>query len=342
MKKYDIIATWQLNWFCNFDCSYCYLSPKDLKKDANLKNMRNIKKAIEFFDKVDKTFIIRITGGEPFLYKKFVNLCQELTKRHYISIVTNLSSNQVYDFAEKINPDKVDFIHASLHIQERERLGLKQDFIKKYKHLRHAGFNIYSASVMHPEVIDKFKDVFAYFGQQGIKVIPKVFRGDYQGKHYPAAYSSKEREIILYFLKKACKSQNSDDLDLFHPVLDEKLINGDISFKGRYCSAGKDFVTINSDGIIKRCGDENYYLGNIFKGSFKPLKKSKKCKARICTCPYPGLKFAEGNPKIITETPKKSFIKDFVYLHTRPVLKPVKNATKSCLDKLYNLNSKKG
>lgn len=341
MKKYDIIASWQLNWFCNFNCSYCYLLPKESRKDASLKDVHNIKKVIEFFDKVDKTFLIRMTGGEPFLYKDFVGLCQELTKRHYISIVTNLSSNQVYDFAEKINPDKVDFIHASLHIQERERLGLKQDFIKKYKHLQQAGFNIYSASVMHPEIIDKFEDIFTYFDQQGIKIIPKVLRGDYCGKHYPAAYNSKERKVILHFLKKACKSQNSDDLDLFHPILDEKLITGDLSFKGLYCSAGKDFVTINYDGIIKRCGDENYYIGDIFKGSFKPLKKSRKCNVKVCTCPYPGLKFGEGEPQILIGAPKKDFMENFVYPYTTLALKPIRTAIKNCFDKLYSLNSKK-
>lgn len=305
IKKYDITADWIMNLFCNFNCEYCFTSPKNRK---NIKYIKppNINKIIDFFNKTNLKFLIHMTGGEPFLYHNFIRLCEELTKKHYISINTNLTTNFIYDFAKKINPKKVEFIHCSLHISEREKLNLKEDFIKKFKTLENAGFNIFTTQIMHPKNFKEFDKTFKYFKDKGIIIYPKVFRGEFNKRQYPQAYNKEEKEK-LNELKKLYKTWEIKNKNIFL-ALNKESFNGESSFKDSLCSAGRKFIVIEYNGTIKRCHSENKYLGNLFKGKIKLLNKDKPCISEICQCPYDGLTFSHGNPKIITKQPSKNLL----------------------------------
>lgn len=299
--KYDILADWRINMLCNFKCKYCFFSVFiESDKKQNIEDREsNIKKIVKGFNKSGLTWLIHITGGEPFLQPNFLDLCKGLTKEHYIDINTNLSTMNVYDFAKQINPKKVASINCSLHIDERERLNLVEDFISKYNYLKRYNFNIYVTQVLYPPILQRFDKIFDFFRKNGVIVKPKVFRGYYKQKHYPANYTKEEREKILKYCEISEELDNSKSLYI-DPSLDKKFIYGDLSFSGLLCKAGKDYVVIEPDGEVMRCHGVATKIRNIFEGKINLLKKPEPCSARICPCPYSGLKYAEGIPKILS------------------------------------------
>jgi hypothetical protein len=82
-------------------------------------------------------------------------------------------------FKEKISPESVGFIHCSLHILERERLGLVGDYIDKFNILRKKGFYVFASYVMFPHLINRFEKDYEYFKKEGIILMPKIYRGNY-------------------------------------------------------------------------------------------------------------------------------------------------------------------
>ncbi len=66
-KPYDCIINWRVNQVCNFRCVYCDTS-------LNSTNQYNIysDRIEHFFKNTDKTYLICMTGGEPFLYPRYI------------------------------------------------------------------------------------------------------------------------------------------------------------------------------------------------------------------------------------------------------------------------------
>ncbi len=78
-----------------------------------------------------KQWLLKITGGEPFLHPNFVELCQTVIRTNEITVDTNLSiDKKIKDFAENIDPDKVRDVHAALNIDEREKKDEVEAFIE--------------------------------------------------------------------------------------------------------------------------------------------------------------------------------------------------------------------
>ena len=285
-RDYDKVAIWTLSKTCNFQCDYCFYSPKQmgpLKKLAwkTVETFPRInpfqtkfikpKQARKFFDQTaKKRWKIYLTGGEPFIYPNFIPLVQELSKKHLLVIYTNLG-RPVDEFIEKINPQNIDFIYASLHLGEREKMGLSvEEFIEKIKKLENAGFKVFSDFVLYPPLIKKYPVVLEKFQQAGLFIEAKVFRGVYQNKKYPDSFTAKERKQFLKYIP--------------HPV-DKAYSFQLLSFTGQPCSAGKNFFRITPSGKLTRCPDyELGNLGNVFTNTFKPHSKVQKCGVKYCNC----------------------------------------------------------
>lgn len=307
MRRHDLIANWNLNRFCNFNCDYCYCSLNE-RKDVLRKGEGDINKIINGFNRTRKIWLIHMSGGEPFLHPNFVGLCEKLTKKHYISINTNLSLN-IDKFCKEIKPEKVEFIHCSLHLNQRKKPEQIDDFIKKVKKLEKSGFNVYITQVMTSEIIKNFGKIFNFFLKKGIIIRPKIMRGDYKTKGYPQGYTKKQREVLnKYFnIIKELDKKNKIKKGHINPDLDKKFMFGYLSWKGKNCLMGKSGFFIKQAGSIYRCPNKDLYLGNIYEGSFRPLKKPTKCNAEVCNCPYYGYLYAKGKPKIISK--KTKFLK---------------------------------
>jgi MoaA/NifB/PqqE/SkfB family radical SAM enzyme len=305
---YDILADWLINKYCNYSCDYCpQANTNDHRK--SLAGQMDIETITDFFDTTGLTWLIHMSGGEPFLHPDFISLCRRLTEKHYISINSNVSLNTVDVFAENIDPERVAFIHASLHYEELKNRHSIPGFLRAINTLETAGFNTYVTQVFYPPLIKEFSQISSYFHQNNIIVHPKTFRGFYDGRLYPQEYSENERNI---FIESARRASSLVVIPYTHinPDYDLQSLQGFLSFKGSQCLAGNQYVQIDYKGNIYRCSMAGSPIGNIFNGTFNRFSGAEICPYRICSCSYYGLEYAKDEPRVVKiSSGKKRLIK---------------------------------
>ena len=120
--KWNPTGAFSVDWYigkrCNFSCSYCvdylhdYTSPH-----VPLENMTKLVDLI--FEKEGSNVLWSLTGGEPTLNPKFLDLCEYIREkgRRYISVTTNGSRTLQY---HKDMFDLVDGITQSFHFEFME------------------------------------------------------------------------------------------------------------------------------------------------------------------------------------------------------------------------------
>ena len=306
-REYDIEADWTLMTTCNFRCAYCFHTDRLL--GAKIDPPAPVKKLAAFFDASGLRWHLHLTGGEPFHYPDFLELCERLTRRHVISVNSNIDSPKVLQFVERINPDRVDFINCAVHLQQRTQRKRLPQFIEHITALRTSGFDAYVTSVMYPEVFPLFLAHWDQLAAQGAAPWPKAFRGDYDGKHYPEAYTDDERALIVDYSKRAeafYADQFSlrEDRPTIDPVIDrEVFLQGVPNFRGRQCSAGHDVVRINHRGDIYRCGGKTP-LGSIVSGEFRRMNHLTPCSEHFC--PYYCTKYSIAPPAPVQASRRSS------------------------------------
>jgi MoaA/NifB/PqqE/SkfB family radical SAM enzyme len=283
--QYDIEADWTLLKTCNFRCTYCYLASAALAGKIKLYGTPLQWKA--GFDATGRTWLIHLTGGEPTLHPAFVDLCGQLTGRHYLSINSNLSHRSVDAFAGRIDPRRVHIIHAALHDDERQAKGGRQPFIDRVHALQERHFNVLVSQVMTPQAVRRLPELAGHFRSRGLCLIPKFLRGDYQGRTYPGAYSMEEKLRIREYLAEARRNYaaviarmgEAASINLF----DDRFLDGIPSYRGRPCGAGYNFVRIDPDGTVVRCGSRTRQ-GNILRQTVRLSAAPRRCDTSYC--PY--------------------------------------------------------
>lgn len=285
--KYDIEGDWILLSSCNFRCHYCFW-PKDYLRKP-LPPIPPVEQIVEFFDETNLTWLLHLTGGEPLLIPEFVDLCQALTRKHYISVNTNLSLFYIDKFIEMVPPDRVSFLNCAIHIEEREKRGKVDDFIRKVNRLEQTGFKTMVSYVCYPSLLERLQQDFDQFMERGIVIIPKMLQGTHEGRDYPAGYTDLQRQIFQSVSLKAQAEWRK-----YHPVCQELLTinifkdhdfvnNGIPDYRGKLCDAGFRFVRIRENGDIRRCGKEDV-IGNIFTKEFHRRRGPSRCTE--VECPY--------------------------------------------------------
>lgn len=296
-RNYDIDADWHLNRTCNFNCPFCYLD--EPHKDTPGQGKFAVDTVVNAFKNTGLVWHITMVGGEPFLYPHFVELCKRLTATHGISIATNLSTKNVIDFCQEINPACVESIYCSLNFPEREKQGLVEDFIEKIGLLQEKGFNIYVTQVMWPPLTERIEKIIEDFMRRNITVRPMLFLGFYKKKSYPQAYTTQQRRLLMSLAKSVAERDPYKHKEKYrYADVDPFLIKGNLSFKGTLCLAGKDWVLIRGNGDVYCCDDDRIYLGNLYEGTIRFLTKSHRCTSDICRCARLGMLLADGLPRV--------------------------------------------
>jgi MoaA/NifB/PqqE/SkfB family radical SAM enzyme len=301
------MMSWVMNQRCNFTCEYCFYTKEYLAVENPKVGKYSPQHIAEKFNKTGQEWYIYLNGGEPFLYPKFNELCEELTQKHYISINSNISTSNCIDFADRIDPKKVYSIEASLHIEEREqRNGLKR-YLKNFLNFQEKGFPIQVVYVTYPDLFDRIEDDIHMLKSEGIKIINlKVFRGYYKLKYYPQSYTEHQREII----EKHALDKNEIN------ILEESL-----SYFGKKCGAGYDFFLMDPEGDVRRCSSSAKSYGNFFEGTFKIDKQARACPFLQCSCPYEGMNRTSAEKDNIFKI-SQEIIREgtpYIYKKARPV-----------------------
>lgn len=269
---------WNLNLHCNYRCRYCFYSDDQLSKEHPAVGKHSIGHITNCFDKTGKQWWIFLSGGEPFLYPRFVDLCKSLTKQHYITINTNCSTTNVKKFAHEIDPEKVYSINGALHIEQREqKKGALDRYIENVLLFQEKGFQFRVEYVMYPALFDRVEEDIAYLHRCGVKIVNiKVFKGKYKGKRYPLGYNSEERVLLEKYTLDKNELRFTEDK---------------MSYKGKLCRAGYEFFRMDQAGDVYRCNSSAVKMGNFFEESEVLYDKAMPCVLNRCMCQYEGLKY---------------------------------------------------
>lgn len=261
--------TWIITRVCNFSCDYCY----QRRFKGTAKENRYSADVAKWFNGTERDWIIYISGGEPFLYPKFVQLCRALRRNHILCVNTNLSTANVPEFGRTIEPSRVLFIYASVHILERERrdpdLGT---FLNNFLSLSRNHFNIAAAYVAYPPLFSRMERDILMLRSLGINPLHvKPFRGYYKGRLYPESYSEAEKELIY-------KLGIDRDQD--------QILRCDHTYFGRICKAGRTSFHMDPLGNIKRCARSARKLGKLFYKDPALDNAARPCPFRSCLSPH--------------------------------------------------------
>jgi MoaA/NifB/PqqE/SkfB family radical SAM enzyme len=279
MKKQKARCTWHLNRNCNFNCEYCYV--RHFKKDEPGHGVETDVKAFKS-NNIDWQEI-SMSGGEPFIYPQFVELCKELTKFSKIIVTTNCSTKNVFDFADKIDPKKVTEIHCSVHIGQRPK-NKYDDMIDKILYLRNKGFHVFISQVIHPRLLEEYKKTFEYFKSKGnILITPKVMEGIWHLKEYPNAYKDFEKRTMLKYAEAAIEQPSHNKIHRYATMVD-----GQLDWKNRLCLAGFSNMQIQYNGDAYRCHGDRRLLGNLYEGTIKLDAEPRICTKDLCSCESEG------------------------------------------------------
>ena len=257
-REYHLI--WNMTKRCNFRCKYCYF-PHQSQPEPDPITAGEIR---AFLDASGHSWVVEMSGGEPFIYPDFAGLCGSITQNHRISLDSNLSlSAEIARFSQMVDPAKVVDIYAAVHIEERERLGLKEQFTEDVLMLKAKGFTVSVNYVIHPTLLERYEKDRAYFAERGIRLLPRPFKGVYQGVDYPAGYGPQARELFAKKLKAGKKAV--------------------FNFQGIPCEAGHRLIRLEPDRSILRCPGDRTQLGRL--GRDVRLHQSPQpCKVPRCPC----------------------------------------------------------
>jgi MoaA/NifB/PqqE/SkfB family radical SAM enzyme len=282
--EHDIEGDWLLFTTCNYRCDYCFLSERALGRKVVVQATPAEWRAA--FERTGKTWLLHMTGGEPTHYPDLVELCAALTQRHTISLNSNLTGPAILDFAARIDPQRVSFINAGLHPAERARRNGLDLFLRHGEALLKRGFPLMATVVATPEVLRRFDEVVASLSPIGLVPFPKMMQGKQEAGLYPDSYTEEERAL---FVRHSLAAERANPL-LFgggrerpsiDPTLGRRYLARSPDYRGRLCSAGKEFVMIRPDGEVHRCG-RGTPMGNLLQGDVRFKKKAKACDRGHC------------------------------------------------------------
>jgi len=274
------MALWKVNQRCNFRCEYCFSAGVNPYREHPACGRYSPGHIAREFDRTGRSWWIFMTGGEPFLYPDFVELCRELSRNHFLTIYTNLSTTNALRFAEVIDPGRVRAINASLHVTERERGRRWDQFISCVLHFQDKGFEVRVDYVALPQLFDRLDSDFEMLAAAGIaRVRLQALQGVYRSRLYPSAYGRRERE--------AFRSRSIDDKEL-------DLLERTHGFFGRPCRAGQRFFYMDIDGKMRRCPIGARSYGNFFEGRYALDDRPRPCPYPVCLCSWYGTELAGG------------------------------------------------
>ncbi len=159
-------------------------------------------------------------------------------------------------------------------------------FIDRVHTLQKSRFHVLVSLLMTPRMVNHFPEISNVLEPHRLYIIPKVMRGVYKGVRYPAAYSAGEKSLILQYLGEARKQYRSAiesmgetvSIDMFS---DDHFLDGIPDYRGKPCGSGCNFVRIDPDETVLRCGSGER-LGTILLRNVTLLCAAKRCDTSYC------------------------------------------------------------
>jgi len=299
-KKYKewVRVEWNLGKRCNFDCSYC---PPDLHDNssghADLKSFDNtIQKIRESY--IDKKVRMSITGGEPFVHPRILEILS-LFSKYNIDEVSTITNGSLPLVKYEASFEHLDHLIFSWHYEH-----LKEE------HMRNVLYGLKDRPIhVHlmflPGRLEEIKNTVSWLEDNGIRYNIRRIRplftpvGGFNlpgssgmegihSKQSPDGYYSQEELEYLDTFSKAGTSQDNAEFftteSSWFDNVNTLLKNRQNSFVGWKCMAGIETLYIENDGNIFRATcKQGGPIGNISE-DFKIPNNPIICAKQWCNC----------------------------------------------------------
>ena len=235
---------------CNYKCPYCtYTAQRGHHFTRTIEEWHESFK--NTFGNNNLTFYFG--HGEPMLGKQFYNVLDMIAgeKQWEGRMISNISLPLDRLINSKLVKDGRFYVNASFH----PHMVAKEEFLKQLLVLRKNGIETPVVYTMYPPLFKRFENDFKFFDKYNFMVHVRRFRGYYDGKLYPEAYTDAE----LQYIAKYCDNQTIKSM-----LFDEPSYL-------RETWTGVDFFAIDNKGNVGYCDDarpENTSFGNILDNTF--------------------------------------------------------------------------
>ena len=167
----DFSISWMPNWNCNLNCEYCgeinirrglMPDPKGGSFNGEFREQTapvHWSEWVRAFNELPGRALIDISGGEPFMYKDFIDVVTNIDERHLLAVTTNLTF-PITHFIENVSPKKVISVTGSLHLNNNT---WRTTFFERLHALWKAGFTTQCNFVAYPEQLHILPELHAVF-----------------------------------------------------------------------------------------------------------------------------------------------------------------------------------
>jgi MoaA/NifB/PqqE/SkfB family radical SAM enzyme len=276
---------WQICGVCNYRCSYCIQSTARRQGQPSTDELTAM---IDFLTTLPDRWEIKMTGGEPFASRHFLDfLLPELLRRtpHRLSLLTNLSApGEAIDQFARLSQGRLGIVSASLHLD----FTTVEAFLARLCRLRDAaggGAAFVVNSVLVPSRLADLRRVRLKVTNAGFRFYPQLMK--VKGGLHP--YSARERALI----EEIVGDWETAEL--------ERTANFAPSYEGRRCWAGARYLVLAQDGEAWSCRTAKRHgqgrLGNASERQVSLRSAPELCPYPICPCAVPANRgMIEGVP----------------------------------------------
>jgi len=302
-KRRFLQVCWALNNVCNYNCSYC----TPINKNGQFNNL-TIDTAKKFVDVIFEYYAeelrhniinFNFTGGEPTIWKYFVELCEYIKSYEeddlLIPITVNTNFSRPLKWWEK-HVHLFDMVIASFQIE----FANKDEFFKKTKIGLDTALAIRLS--MHK---DRFWEVSEFgeklvntpgnyrvewvplFDELGINSEPFEYKDKKQKKflneHTTSVYKAdfRFRKKPRWLMRTILIDENNDEHDF---ITNDLVLMKKNYFLNWECNLGLDSLFVSYEGDVEGATCRLRYIGNIIYEDYEFPNSPMICTKEYCHC----------------------------------------------------------
>ncbi|MBX3233384.1 MAG: radical SAM protein [Labilithrix sp.] len=263
---------WQVCGVCNYDCSYCIQSKKHR---VGHPSSEDVERFLAFFAGLPSRWEVKMTGGEPFAFRGFIDrIVPGLVTRtpHVVSVLTNLSAPiAILERFATLTRGRLGVVSASLHLEHTSIA----TFVEKAARLRalmDPDARLVVNTVLVPGRLEEVARARSEVEAAGLTLFPQVMKV----KGGVASYDEEDRQRVTGLVGISPSPRRA---------------NVAPSYRGRRCWAGAEYFVLTQTGDAWRCRTSKRfgegYLGNVLAGTLALATGPAPCTYDICPCTVP-------------------------------------------------------
>jgi MoaA/NifB/PqqE/SkfB family radical SAM enzyme len=257
---------------CNYRCDYCYLDHEKRDHAAEQRKLADWNRLIDRIVEIPRPLLLALgTVGEPVANQAFWDTLRRVSPLEHVRrfwFPSNLS-RPLEPLTRGVDVAKLG-VTASLHPSEfRNHDRDFRFFLDQCRWIVDRGGDVVVNFILTPAQIPLYPAYRFAARERGLATTVNVFKGEYQGRTYPEAYTPEEHERIREYLA---------DRPIVHEYMSGK------SSRGVDCTAGRDMITVELDGRVLNCPFAREPLGSIFDPNLQVRAGTSPCSTAWCAC----------------------------------------------------------